>query len=70
MCLIALLEFDASDGFRIKVTFVHKQLHALHSYRNAINAENRPPVQQQLQIRSPMWHHFTSHRVTGEHAAL
>ena len=54
MCLIALLEFDASDGFRIKVTFVHKQLHALHSYRNAINAENRPPVQQQLQIRSPV----------------
>jgi len=28
MCLIALLEFDASDGFRIKVTFVHKQLPA------------------------------------------
>ena len=28
MCLIALLEFDASVGFRIKVTFVHKQLHA------------------------------------------
>ncbi|PUZ64348.1 hypothetical protein GQ55_3G136700 [Panicum hallii var. hallii] len=51
MCLIALLEFDTSDSFRIKLTFVHKQFHAPPLHRHATNAENRP-VQQQLQIIS------------------
>ena len=48
MCLIALLEFDASDGFRIKVTFVHKQLHALH----CIGTRSMRRTGQELQIRS------------------